>query len=1214
MRYLKKINIFRLRFRLILKILKWTAYWILTFQMRKQLRFLYNYILIDQSGVFDSAFYLQNNPDVQAAGADPLAHYLRAGAEEGRNPNPLFDTSYYLAQNPDVAAAGENPLVHYLSCGAGEGRNPSPFIDRYIALNPDAAAKSTNPLLQYLSPGMAEDSKSKFIAFLPQGVPVLPDRIEPKQNIVDIIIPVYRGLKETQACIESVFAAKQSTQCEIIVINDKSPEPPLLEYLENAAVRHGFKLLHNEINLGFVRSVNRAMELNPNHDVILLNSDTIVAHDWVDRLVRCAYANPKIGTVTPFSNNATIAGYPRFCKNNLLPDGVTVQSLDAVFKEVNADTFVEIPTAVGFCMYIRRDCLNEIGLFDAETFGKGYGEENDFCMKALRLGWRHVLAADTFVFHAGEVSFLDSSDPKQHHALEIIRRLYPHYIPMIQAFCGYDPAKQYRLAATARLIKEEGNPVILFITHVLGGGIEKHIKDLISLWRERAHVLILRPNIGNKWLLESSSNKYPFDFLFDCEAERDKAVNILKACGLSRVHIHHILGYNAEIQHFTYALNVPYDFTLHDYFTLCPKIQMTGENHQYCGEPDTAGCNACISKAPSSNMQDIESWRSTHAWLINGADRIFAPSADVANRLRRYYPNKNFIVVSHPDSLANTLWSEIRVKPVLGSEPLKILILGTLAPHKGADRVEDAAVLAKKMDLPLEFHVLGQTYRRLKVFPQSSLHVYGSYDDSELLKLISDVDPHVVWFPAVWPETYSYTLSACFATRLPVVAPNLGAFSERLKGRPWSWIVDWDLPIEQLLQFFIHIRQEYFSKNFAPEVNDESLILPKPFYDTEYLTPTKISAKPNLTDLRQPGKISVIAIMPRFTNGQLQACSYIRLISPLTHPSLANTVDFKAVLPREALRYRADVLIVQRDAVSDEDMAYNLLEHCHATGMKAVYESDDDLFHLSPTHLDADHYEHTARAAYIYSAHADRCIVSTAYLRDRMLDINKNISLIQNLLDERIWIKSSEPRSSPLEPSSIIRILYMGTVTHDEDLSIVEEAIRQLLNEYGERLCFDVIGVVPSNKRSKWFNHIQLPAAISNSYPRFVGWLLSQRRWNIGIAPLVDTEFNRCKSYIKYLDYAALGLASVFSETGPYLEVVKQNKTGLICKNTTEEWYAALKKLINDHELRVNIQRTSYRDLISRYTLASRAVSRKTAWVSVFSGVSETAHDKAVLP
>jgi GT2 family glycosyltransferase len=111
-----------------------------------------------QSGLFDREWYLHHNLDVAASGIEPIAHYIRAGAAEGRDPHPLFDSDWYLDRNPDVAASGINPLTHYVTKGAAEGRDPHPLFDSnwYLQRNPDIPASGVNPLAHYVSTGAAE--------------------------------------------------------------------------------------------------------------------------------------------------------------------------------------------------------------------------------------------------------------------------------------------------------------------------------------------------------------------------------------------------------------------------------------------------------------------------------------------------------------------------------------------------------------------------------------------------------------------------------------------------------------------------------------------------------------------------------------------------------------------------------------------------------------------------------------------------------------------------------------------------------------------------------------------------------------------------------------------------------------------------------------------------------------------------------------------------
>ncbi len=226
---------------------------------------------------------------------------------------------------------------------------------------------------------------------------------------VTIVVPVFGGLQVTRNCLESLIASDLPGNASITVIDDRSPEEELSAYCRELAAQVGFRLIVNENNLGFVKTANKGFTLDPDADILLLNSDTVVSKNWLQRLQSCAYRETDIGTVTPFSNNGTICSYPVFSDANALPTHWTAAELDHAFQVANTGTYREIPTAVGFCMYIKRSCLNETGPFDEANFGHGYGEECDFSMRASALGWKHVVAADVFVYHEGGASFASES-------------------------------------------------------------------------------------------------------------------------------------------------------------------------------------------------------------------------------------------------------------------------------------------------------------------------------------------------------------------------------------------------------------------------------------------------------------------------------------------------------------------------------------------------------------------------------------------------------------------------------------------------------------------------------------------------------------------------------------------------------------------------------------------------------------------------------------
>jgi glycosyltransferase involved in cell wall biosynthesis len=257
----------------------------------------------------------------------------------------------------------------------------------------------------------------------------------------------------------------------------------------------------------------------------------------------------------------------------------------------------------------------------------------------------------------------------------------------------------------------------------------------------------------------------------------------LRALGVERMHFHHVHLQPRSILELPAVVGVPYDYTLHDYHPICPQYHLVAEDGRYCGEPDAAGCAACLARRPGQWGLDITTWRGAFAKLLRGASRIIAPSQDVASRVRRYVPDLAIEVWPHPEATAPPVPRTVRVG-----------ILGNLSPEKGLHVVAACARDAKERGLPLVFRVLGSTTEPIPQAPDAPLTIYGQYVDSELPQLIAAENPDVLLFAAQVPETYAYTLSVALQSGLPIVASALGAFSERLAGVARGTTVAWDAP------------------------------------------------------------------------------------------------------------------------------------------------------------------------------------------------------------------------------------------------------------------------------------------------------------------------------------------------------------------------------------------------------------------------------------
>ncbi len=273
----------------------------------------------------------------------------------------------------------------------------------------------------------------------PRGVPLEP--------VTEIVLPVYNHVPLVRRCVDSVLSARNQAPWHMTIINDASPQAEVRPWLAELAKQHPhITILENVVNLGFVQTVNLGMRLAGQRDVVLLNSDTEVADHWLDRLRGAAYREGQVASVTPFSNNATICSWPLFCEENPYPSAARLKNINQTLGGLLANQSLEIPTAVGFCMYIARAALLAIGDFDAASFGLGYGEENDWCMRASKQGWHHLHALDVYVAHQGGVSFNEKRLALQAAALHQLLAKHPEYNDTVMAFVRRDPGRPYREA------------------------------------------------------------------------------------------------------------------------------------------------------------------------------------------------------------------------------------------------------------------------------------------------------------------------------------------------------------------------------------------------------------------------------------------------------------------------------------------------------------------------------------------------------------------------------------------------------------------------------------------------------------------------------------------------------------------------------------------------------------------------------------------------
>jgi glycosyltransferase involved in cell wall biosynthesis len=351
-------------------------------------------------------------------------------------------------------------------------------------------------------------------------------------------------------------------------------------------------------------------------------------------------------------------------------------------------------------------------------------------------------------------------------------------------------------------------PVILLVSHNWGGGVEKHVKELVDFFTDSAVFLVLRPEINDYFSVSWENKGESLKLCFRLPSEYDLLKSFFKQARVCRIHFHHLINVPGIIHRLPEELSIPGDVTLHDYYLVCPNIFLVDENERYCGEKGELFCRKC---AVDRNM-DIHAWRKNHHAFLKSADRIFAPSWDMAVRFKTFFDDLNILVAYHPDHECTGTYPAPAFPEIGSTEALRVVVVGNLGRRKGAEILSEVSVLSEREKAPLAFHLVGDSYRKLSEKPFSKLTVYGSYTEETLAPLLKKINPHIAWIPAMWPETYSYVLSELMAFGVPIAATRIGAFPERLNNRSLSWLMDWDTRPSEWMDFFLGIRKQFIKK------------------------------------------------------------------------------------------------------------------------------------------------------------------------------------------------------------------------------------------------------------------------------------------------------------------------------------------------------------------------------------------------------------------
>lgn len=962
------------------------------------------------------------------------------------------------------------------------------------------------------------------------------------EETIDIIIPVYNGYRYLEKLLTSV--RRTAMKYRLILIDDKSPDERVMPYLqEYAAGDDRVMLLQNEENLGFVQTVNRGFEAAKNH-IALVNTDVELPQQWLERLMLPILLDAKVASATPYTNCGTICSFPKYGQDNKLFLDLSLAEIDDEFKKIEPH-YEELPSGVGFCMGINRDVLREIGPFDAETFGKGYSEENDWCRRAVESGYYNVQVENLYVFHNHGGSF--NSEDKKKYLAENFKKLlikHPGYDKEIDCFAVHDPNGVIRQLVTFRLLKKylKGKK-ILAIEHALGGGAESYLinKKKKCLEDGNAFIILRYEILKNYYSITYEWEDLSLQMQYRSGHDLKRVLEYLSP---DEIWINEIATYPdlfeqlESIREVSAQNHVPVRMLFHDYFAVCPTINLINQEDCYCALPDRETCNRCFSSNRSLQVpycSSIDQWRENWGTFLRSCAEVvvFSESTrDIAEKTFGQLDNLRII----PHEIGYMPHIEKKNKT---TGTLNIGLLGVLSKHKGGAIVRALLDLIEEEHLDIRIKLIGSSEKVIDspLFSQTGPYTRGAIP---YLTLENDIDIFLI--PSIWPETFSYTTEEIMRMGMPIMCFDIGAPAERVK--------------------------KY----------EKGIIIPQILAESVLDTLKKSALYENWTTI-PVNREKVLFVVQEVTFSSRYRVDHLR------EQLLRRGCDSDCVSVREALECNLNAyqaIVIYR--VSDADIVRRLKQKAKKLRKPIWYDIDDFIFSYDAIkrlsflkESEFKNYEAYTEKIRACMNLSDAYIVSTESLKKVTAERfpGKNVLVSRNRASMEMTIASLTAEKP--EKRGVTIGYFSGTMSHNADFNSIRDVLLSAMKE-NQEVHLLVVG------------QMTLPPQFNDVKDRvetvgFVSWQeLPQliARADINLMPLEDTIFNECKSENKWMEAALVKVVTIASTNKELARVIHDGEDGYLCE-TKEEWAEKLNKLLQDPSLRERMAEAAHRRVMKEY-------------------------------
>lgn len=987
----------------------------------------------------------------------------------------------------------------------------------------------------------------------------MPDLVQLAKEVqgeepVDIIVPIYNGYEYLVRLFEDL--PKAGMPCRFILVDDKSPEERVHALEREFVDKHeNAILLENEVNVGFVGSVNKGLREAKGH-VALVNTDTELPEGWLVRLMYPIIKGEKIATTTPFSNSATIFSFPNFCYNNPIYRDLSVETLDTYFRQAKCK-LVEAPTGVGFCMGMNKEAIEAVGLLDEEAFGRGYCEENDWCQRAVKAGYKNVQVENLFVYHKHGGSFLSEEKQKliDDH-LRILRRRFPDYEPQVSAFIRKDENGNLR-RVIEMIIDTHETKSVLYFNHSLGGGATSYMEQQKArMIKEGACVTVIffDPQIQS-WTMFFENHRGVLKYE---NWSMEELLQVGKYLHFDEIIINQLVlfPYLQQMQETIIKLHeLQKDSKLimlcHDLFAICPSINLVSEDMRYCGMPCKEDCDKCfLEKRFVKDFQcpDRQEWNKRWAYFLQHCTEVRTFSQDTLDRMKAVYgEDLAYTLVPHEVKYAFPIAKETKT-----TDTLNIGILGVLTVHKGGVLVSQMLDVIEREKLPIRIKLIGRC-ENLSLKDHPAFLQTGTYSVEDLPSLIYENDIDMFFISSVWPETFSYTTDEVMKMGLPIAALDIGAPAERVAKYERGLLIQANqgenvtcIPAEEIVRRI---------QSFA-----------------EKLELTKQTCAPK--------KVLYIAEDYSFTTRyRLQ-----HLKDELLFQGVKGELTITATLPKNVDWDTVASVVVYR--CKKQDRLEQFLAEAKRHGVTLIYDMDDYIFDYpaisdlpflqDEEYKDFESYSNSLRGCMEL---CDKYIVSTNHMKQavEMTFPGKPVFINRNMASTQMLILSAKAKLNKRMDERFVLGYYSGSHTHNRDFELISEVLLGFLKKH-KNAYLQLVGCLVLPKEF---------AQVEDQIIRydFMDWKKlpeTMAELDVNLMPLEDSFFHRCKSENKWMEAALVGVPTIGSFNEELEGATKNHENVILCKDVSE-WQEELEKLYENAAYRQAIGEAAY-----QYALANK--------------------------